>query len=460
MEDRIDILARRLAEGASRRDILRWIGAGLTASLFGGLSARVSRAAAPPGGGAVGATCSDTQLTTCLQTVQAAYQDRRRNACPPLLAAAGRLQYTFCVNDALQKYEADRAACLGRYACAPGSQCVNGSCCRTGQLRCGDVCCGDQAPFCVNGTCSECRAGVAGDCAAGKTCCGGACLTVSSDPLNCGACGAPCAPAPNTSVVCTAGACVYTCKPGFAHCRGRAADGCEVNTAADSSNCGACGKVCPAGRGCSGGACVCTPGLTDCFGTCTNVSSDPNHCGRCGLGCVSVLHPDGNGGFTTQAAVCNRGQCGLTPDPQTDPQNCGAIGHVCPTFVGPNAVATCVKGVCGAACRGATTFGPGYTNCATIPGSVNCVDTTSDRNHCGGCGRGCYGGCRECINGVCVNLLEDAHNCGAVGFDCRIGGCCGGRCGVGFSTTFCFQGGAIGTCFNRGKKWSCDGVCI
>src|SRR5262245_823809 len=43
-------------------------------------------------------------------------------------------------------------------------------------------------------------------------------------------------------------------------------DGQCTSYLTDSNNCGECGNVCASDRFCSGGACVCTPGLTECDG--------------------------------------------------------------------------------------------------------------------------------------------------------------------------------------------------
>jgi hypothetical protein len=53
-------------------------------------------------------------------------------------------------------------------------------------------------------------------------------------------------------------------------------------------NCGACGLQCGAGMKCSFGQCksACDPGLTDCAGSCYDLSTDRTHCGACGTSCA------------------------------------------------------------------------------------------------------------------------------------------------------------------------------
>jgi hypothetical protein len=62
------------------------------------------------------------------------------------------------------------------------------------------------------------------------------------------------------------------------------------------SSCGTCGHVCTAPNGLcelvdGNYACapLCTPPLTDCFGSCADLLRDPNNCGTCGNVCASQL---------------------------------------------------------------------------------------------------------------------------------------------------------------------------
>jgi hypothetical protein len=105
----------------------------------------------------------------------------------------------------------------------------------------------------------------------------------------------------------------------------------------------ACATACGVGQTCSGGACVCSAGLSSCPGVvnaCFDLTSDGTHCGSCTVAC-----PTGQ--------VCSQGKCGTT----------------CPT---------------------------GSTACGS-----SCANLTSDSANCGSCGRICTGG-QTCQNSACV----------------------------------------------------------
>ncbi|HYQ29018.1 MAG TPA: hypothetical protein VER04_17430, partial [Polyangiaceae bacterium] len=90
-------------------------------------------------------------------------------------------------------------------------------------------------------------AGAAGEsssdpCVSGQVKCDARCVSVSSDPENCGECGTQC----ETGEVCSQGRCALTCGGGTSKCDTRCAD---LNS--DPSNCGACGDACDAGEVCS-----------------------------------------------------------------------------------------------------------------------------------------------------------------------------------------------------------------
>lgn len=82
------------------------------------------------------------------------------------------------------------------------------------------------------------------------------------------------------------------CPPGLSLC-GAAC----VNLSADVSNCGACGTICAPSSLCFEGACVrvCPAPLVNCGGACVDPTSDPDNCGACGFACST--------------GICNGGRC-------------------------------------------------------------------------------------------------------------------------------------------------------
>jgi hypothetical protein len=268
--------------------------------------------------------------------------------------------------------------------------------------------CGTVCPTPTNGTAS-CDAGACGvaSCNAGFGNCDGnaanGCETSTLTTVaHCGGCGRACATRPNTVGSCAAGACAYACVAGFADCDGNAANGCEVNVAADTSNCGACRTACPAATGggasCTAGVCgqTCPAGQGNCAGTCRAIATDTNNCGACGRVCSFT-----NGSATCAAGTCALGACntgfgncdgnaanGCETDLRSTVGNCGACGTACTAPSG--GAATCTSGVCGASC------GAGSTNCSGV-----CVNLQTSNSNCGACGRTC-GASQACVNAVCV----------------------------------------------------------
>ena len=89
----------------------------------------------------------------------------------------------------------------------------------------------------------------AGGCSIYQAVCGGACVTVASDPNNCGACNNKCM----MGQVCVGGGCTGMCLPGAGqtNCAGQC-----VDTTVDNANCGTCGHACGMNQGCVGGTCA------------------------------------------------------------------------------------------------------------------------------------------------------------------------------------------------------------
>jgi hypothetical protein len=356
--------------------------------------------------------------------------------------------------------------CSADVACAAGSACCGGTCAdvQSDSRNCGA--CGNA-------------------CAAGRSCCNGACTDVATDTANCGACGGVCDFA-NGSPRCTAGRCATgTCAAGFGDCDGELANGCEANLAESPQHCSTCGRACTAGanaatgceaqlststahcggcgRACAGGAnatgvCVagacavtCSAGFADCDGDPANgcevdARTSLAHCGACGAACARANAPAACAAGMCTINNCNTGfgNCdgnaanGCETNIRLDQANCGVCGRAC------TGGQVCANGVCQATCAAGTSL------CAGA-----CVDTATNPQHCGGCGRACgvTNGVAGCAAGSCTVASCNAGfgNCDGnaangcevnTGFDARNCGACGEACSTANGTPSC----ATGTC--------------
>jgi hypothetical protein len=178
-----------------------------------------------------------------------------------------------------------------------------------------------QAAACVAGKCAvgACNAGYA-DCDSDRQ--GNGCeQNISSDPANCGACKQPCSTSHIQANACTAGVCSGTCAAGFADCNNaKLVDGCEPDIYTDPNHCGSCSTVCSTqnmvSATCAVGVCggSCAANFADCNsnknldGCEVSTALDPHNCGACNTPC---------GG---QTPFCQRGMCSKVP-----PANCKDI---------------------------------------------------------------------------------------------------------------------------------------
>jgi hypothetical protein len=275
----------------------------------------------------------------------------------------------------------------GDYGCPPGylTCCVDG-----GGTSCGleDECCGaghhraDGMPNCPPGLVCQnsqcvCPSGL------GLKLCGGQCVDLNTDPMNCGTCQNQCP----VLATCVNGKCICN-DPKNSICNNRC-----VSLDSDTSNCGKCGVECPgSAASCISGTCLC--GSVKCKPT--------QVCSKCeGIGCKG-LSP-----FCCpqdQPVQCLPGYC---TNIVTDPTNCGVCGNVC--------AGKCCFSVC---CN------PSESCC-----EGNCTDTLHDPDNCGQCGRACTGQ-EICVGGQCVkipNLCQPGKRCPAC--NCPRGSpCVGGHC--------------------------------
>jgi len=266
-------------------------------------------------------------------------------------ACTGTLCGTYC--ETTGSDPANCGACGN--ACPSASACVSGACVSAGN---GSACTSGtncQSGNCVGGVCSA--------CAAGQTLCGNTCTNETTDP----------------------------------------------------NNCGACGAVCPGGSTCTAGVCTCSPTSQNpnlCGSTCTNLQTDPNNCGRCSNVCTS--------GQTCTAGVCAAASASNCPAQTTN--NC----VLTQTNSGSTDTGTCspgYSGSCAYSCSNGT-FSQVTNTCAaatqcSATTTNNCVltQTNSGSTDTGTCSPGYSGSCAySCSNGAfsqVTNTCTAAAQCSA-----------------------------------------------
>ncbi len=157
-----------------------------------------------------------------------------------------------------------------------------------------------------------------------------------------------------------------------------------------------------------------------------------------------------------EALSCSNGQtpCGdICVNVQTNTENCGKCGAICPS------TQACVAGACVTDCP------KGNTKCGGDAGSATCVNTNTDNDNCGACGKACSAGqicfagqcsgtCGDAKSGMticgdggvpyCANLSSDTQNCGTCGHVCPSG-------------QFCASSVCQGTCTSTQTLCGADG---
>jgi hypothetical protein len=365
-----------------------------------------------------------------------------------------------------------------------------GTSCPSGMTKCGGVCvdtysdpsnCGSCGISCQDG--QICSNGVC-VCPSGLTLCNGECVNLLYNPDNCGSCGNKC-----VLGVCVNGQCQLNCPEGYYFLNNQcipyticetgqtpcgstcclSTQTCDQNTlscyppicpagktqcgyncvdlSSDLSNCGSCGHSCPVGQICHNSKCIGIPTLetcpefapNKCGTTCTDLSKDPSNCGACGNKCKA-------------SESCINGECTLIPSCPLGSfacgNNCCGVSQTCD----PNTL-TCTPSICQS----------GQTQCGSV-----CIDTSSDRFNCGGCGITCDIE-EQCISGKCVSSTcgngkcDLTENCSTCSQDCGSCQCsaptpdlCNGRC-----TNILSDSSNCGACSNECQiGYSCDnGVC-
>jgi hypothetical protein len=220
---------------------------------------------------------------------------RGSDPCKPFCNRCPKSQRSSCLAacNACNKDPSRLCGTCGSYVCCgSGRTCCSGYCTTLADdvLNCGacGFVCDPPGPneygACIGGECTYV-------CAEGAVDCDGTCTFLDWDPDNCGACGNVC---PASAPVCVAGACIAStctpsCPPGW--CGG---DGCG----------GEC--ACPSGWVCESNWCYyadtgCPPPTALCNGVCVNIGSDSSNCGACGNVCPS--------GFACINSACSDPAC-------------------------------------------------------------------------------------------------------------------------------------------------------
>jgi hypothetical protein len=307
--------------------------------------------------------------------------------------------------------------------------------------------CGTTCQFhdtCQAGSCSSavCQTGYA-DCNQTPNECE---TSLTTDPNNCGGCGMACS-FPQAAATCTGGACeMGSCNSGYADCDQSGANGCEVHSASDAANCGACGNVCPTGQICASGRCApacgtqggacCSTGAA-CSGNlmCATGSNTCQPCGGTGQLCCAAgatTCQDGDACLPGRCFVFP-GQLGSEPTFECNPsvcEACGGEGQICCASNSCSGGLNCIRpsGVSSAECHAYGAPGePCGPNLECLPNLSCILDSTVKAGTCSACGHSGQACCPagEVNDGT---TLEAASGPFCIGnFACSGGTCaCGG----------------------------------
>lgn len=416
-----------------------------------------------------------------------------------------------CANQMLDDGETDVDCgdecppCAMGQSCSKDSDCAQGECidsfCQDPSCTDGEMS-GDESDVdCGGPSCKPCAVGAS--CRANRDCDSkvctddGTCAAPTCDDrvfngdetdVDCGGSCSPCTPGRRckenqdcVGEVCGLDRrCAVVCVEGRADCDLNTENGCEVNLKTDPDNCGKCGHECALAHAvpdCSGGECViasCSDGYLDCNGDpedgCEiNGNTDINNCGACGNVCPALRG----------SARCVKGECAINCEPGfancdgdlsngceksvlNDVNNCGACGHVCPAQ--PGFTPWCVNGECGE-----TQCPDGFGDCNGNPEDGCEVDLRSNADHCNTCGNFCsaLNGTAACDERVCIVASCDpgfADCNGKYSDGCEVNtntsidhcGACNERCEIENATAECQAGECrVKTCL--GTYRDCDG---
>lgn len=293
-------------------------------------------------------------------------------------------QQCACQDQEYRTYRCSGTSCLfsvtstrvvrsGCTTCSDGNACTADTC-SSGTCAFNAICAG-TATSCGCGTCTNCAAsngwydvGSAYACCGSGTdrcsscqnqefrtftCSGTSCtFTVTDTRIARSGCAACSDANACTTDVCSAGECV-------------SAPTCAGTTA--SCGCTSC-SACTGGTVCVSGACQCPAGQTDCSGTCRNLASDTAHCGACGRTC-----PPG--------ATCSGGAC--TYGTQSCPTGQFAIGFNTSGVIQCATLNQLALEAVHSRCRVYYGWRDGCTACTTAPAKWGVTNQTECTNGAG-----------------------------------------------------------------------------
>jgi hypothetical protein len=358
---------------------------------------------------------------------------------------------------------------------------------------CGNLClAANGTASCNNRVCqiAKCDTGYA-NCVGGYD--DGCETNTGTDTAHCGGCNKPCSVS-NGTAKCDAGACaINNCTGTFRDCDSSPTNGCEINIATSTQNCGGCGaagqncgtKYANATSTCSMSACTtptCLTGYGDCTGGTgdgceTNTTSSPAHCGGCNMACSTNAgaHVSSNSCVSSQCdpkcsgtyATCDNNKFnGCEANKDDDENNCGGCGIVCNATSSAHVSSNeCLGSNCDPVCSGT------YGDCDSSRTNGCETNTSNSNSHCGACGNACstaaaaHVSSNSCsgsnCNPVCSGLYRDCDASRENGCETSVGGDtnnCGGCdvvCGTQHaSATGCSSGTCNPVCDSGWAKCS------
>ena len=219
---------------------------------------------------------------------------------------------------------------------------------------------------------------------------------LSIDLSNCGACGRACPADPaNAAATCVAGSCGLVCDPGYADCDEELGTGCEVSLAAPAT-CGDCTNACDgaapfcSGQPSTGFSCVatCPSGTSECSGSCVSTTSNPIHCGMCGRACASPPNAIGACVASSCTYTCDTGfhDCDGTSTNGCESQwrELANCGACDSACSLMNASESCNSGTCHI-----VACDSGFADCDRSASNGCEADLVTSTTHCGGCDAAC-----------------------------------------------------------------------